>query len=762
MKRRTFLLSAGAASGALLVGCMSSAPASRLGSGKELPAGQGEVALNGWIKVQADGAVVLAMPRSEMGQGVHTALPMLVAEELDIPLDRISLVEAGHERLYGNVAMFVASLPIHPRELDAPEPSAGVRFTRWAVGHAAAQLGVNATGGSSSVADAWDTMRLAGATARAALVLAAAEAWGVSPESVVVAAGQASHASGRTAHFGELAARAAGKVPQAVQLKTASDWKLIGTRPQRRDVPAKVDGSAQFGMDVRLPDQCYAAIQFNPQRGGAAGAVRNEATLRARAGVLAVVTLPPLSGGTGGVAVVAASWWLAKEAAQLLDVQWATAEGPLPNTETITEQLRRRAQGDAGTTFHRRGDRPADVGATLVEAEYSAPYLAHATLEPMNATARYTAPDRLDMWLPTQVPGLARSAAARATGLDTDNITLTTTLLGGGFGRRLDVDVAAQVARIAQAVPGRPVQLVWTREQDFQHDFYRPAQAATLRAWVKDQRVLGLEVQSAGDAVTPRWLARTLPWLAGPVDLPDRSTAEGLFDLPYNMPYQRMRHDATHSGVPVGYWRSVGHSHNAFFVECFVDELAERLKLDPLALRLQLLADSPRHRAVLQRCAQEANWESPLSAGRARGVALHASFGSVVAQAVEVSLLDGRPKIHRVVCVIDCGQVVHPDIVAQQMEGAVVFGLTAALYGKVSVREGAIQLGNFPTQPLASLAEAPQVQTHIIKSTRPPSGVGEPGVPPLAPALANAIYALTGKRSRTLPLATATTQPPGR
>lgn len=758
MKRRAFLLSAGAASSAMLVGCLSSAPAARLGGGKELTVGPGEVALNGWIKVQPDGSVLLAMPRSEMGQGVHTALPMLVAEELDMPLDRITLVSAGPERLYGNVAMFVASLPIHPRELDAPEPSAGIRLTRWAVGQAAAQLGVNATGGSSSVADAWDTMRLAGATARAALVLAAAETWGVSPDSVVVAAGVLSHPSGRTAHFGELAARAAGKAPRDVKLMLSADWKLIGTSPARRDVPAKVDGSAQFGIDVRLPNQCYAAVQFNPQRGGAVAAVRNEAAIRARAGVLAVVTLPPLSGGTGGVAVVAASWWQAKEAAQQLDVQWATAEGALPNTEAIAEQLRQRARGDAGTTFHSRGDRPADANATVVESEYSAPYLAHATLEPMNATARYTAPDRLELWLPTQVPGLARSAAARATGLDADNITLSTTLLGGGFGRRLDVDVAAQAARIAQVVPGRPVQLVWTREQDFQHDFYRPAQAATLRAWVKDQRVVGLEVQSAGDAVTPRWLARTLPWLAGPVDLPDRSTAEGLFDLPYNMPYQRMRHDATQSGVPVGYWRSVGHSHNAFFTECFVDELAERLKSDPLELRLQLLADSPRHRAVLVRCAQEAGWQTPLPAGRARGLALHASFGSVVAQVVEVSLREGRPFVHRVVCAIDCGQVVHPDIVAQQMEGAVVFGLTAALYGKVVLQEGVVQLGNFPTQPLATLAEAPLVQTHIVASTRSPSGVGEPGVPPVAPALANALYALTGKRNKALPLSLLPTQ----
>lgn len=752
MKRRAFLLSAGAATGALLVGCVAADPASRLGTGKELPAGPGEVSLNGWIKVQADGGVVLAMPRSEMGQGVHTALPMLVAEELDLPLDRITLVPAAPERLYGNVAMFVASLPIHPRALEAAEPSAAVRLTRWVVGQAAAQLGVNASGGSSSVADAWETMRLAGATARAALVLAAAEAWGVSPDAVVVSAGRVSHASGRSAHFGELATRAVGKAPPNVQLKPAADRRLIGSSPPRRDVPAKVDGTATFGIDVRLPKQCYAAFQFNPQRGGAEGVLRNQAATMARPGVLAVVTLPPLAGGTGGVAVVATSWWLAKEAAQQLDVQWPPAPGELPSTEAIAERLRARAQGDAGTTFHSRGDRPTDATATLVESDYSSPYLAHATLEPMNATAHYTAPDRLALWLPIQVPGLARSAAARATGLDADNVTVHTTLLGGGFGRRLDVDVAAQAARIAQAVPGRPVQLIWTREQDFQHDFYRPAQAAKLRAWVKDQQVLGLEVQSAGDAVTPRWLSRTLPWLAGPVDLPDRSTAEGLFDLPYNMPYQRMRHDATQSGVPVGYWRSVGHSHNAFFSECFIDELAERLRTDPLALRRQLLADAPRHLAVLDRCAQEAGWQTPLPAGHARGIALHASFGSVVAQVVEVSLLQGRPKVHRVCCAIDCGQVVHPDIVKQQMEGSVIFALTAALYGQVAVRDGAVQLANFPTQRLATMTEAPRVETHIVRSTRAPSGVGEPGVPPLAPALANALFALTGQRARSLPL----------
>ncbi len=302
------------------------------------------------------------------------------------------------------------------------------------------------------------------------------------------------------------------------------------------------------------------------------------------------------------------------------------------------------------------------------------------------------------------------------------------------------------------------MQLLWSREEDTTHDFYRPAAAAALKA------VLGADGLRAVAARRQRRrrhhaaLDGAWPALAGRPHRPARQAprAEGLFDQPYNMPYQRMRHDATRSGVPVGYWRSVGHSHNAFFTESFIDELAERVKMDPLALRLQLLADSPRHRAVLQRCAQEAGWQTPLPAGRARGLALHASFGSVVAQVVEVSLRNGRPQVHRVVCVIDCGQVVHPGIVTQQMEGAIVFGLTAALYGKVGVQDGVVQLGNFPTQPLVPMAEAPQVQTHIMASGREPSGVGEPGVPPLAPALASALYALTSKRLRALPLLTPT------
>lgn len=757
MKRRAFLLTAGAAGSALLVGCVTSAPEGRLGSGKELAAGPGEVSLNGWVKVQGDGRVVLAMPRAEMGQGVHTALPMLVAEELGIALDQISLVPAAPERLYGNVAMFVASLPIHPRELEVGEPSAAIRLTRWVVGQGAAQLGVNATGGSSSVADAWETMRLAGATARVALVQAAAQAWGVDAASVSVAQGRLSHPSGKSAHFGEFAVRAAGQEPRDVALKARADWQLIGTSPPRRDVPSKVDGSAQFGLDVRQPNQVYAAMRFNPQRGGSVASVRNEAEVRALPGVLGVVTVPPLSGGTGGVAVIAANWWQAKEATQRLDIQWANPEGVLPSTEAIAQDLAQRAQGDGGWTFHRRGDRPADSSAKVLQASYSAPYLAHATLEPMNATAWFTAPDRLELWLPSQVPGLVRSAAARATGLGADRIVVHTTLLGGGFGRRLEVDVAAQAACIAQALPGRAVQLIWTREQDFQHDFYRPAQAAHLRAWVQGDQVAGLEIQSAGDAVTPRWLSRTLPWLAGPVDLPDRSTAEGLFDLPYNLPYQRMRHVATHSGVPVGYWRSVGHSHNAFFSESFIDEVAASLQQDPVALRLKWLADAPRHKAVLERCAKEASWGTLLPKGHARGVAMHASFGSVVAQVVEASLVNGVPKVHRVVCVIDCGQVVHPDVVKQQMEGAVLFALSAALYGHIQIKKGVTVPDNFSTQSLVPLSEAPLVQCHIMDSNGLPTGVGEPGVPPLAPALANALFTLTGARHRSLPLVAAAT-----
>jgi isoquinoline 1-oxidoreductase beta subunit len=348
---------------------------------------------------------------------------------------------------------------------------------------------------------------------------------------------------------------------------------------------------------------------------------------------------------------------------------------------------------------------------------------------------------------------MARDMAAKVAKVDKDNVTVHVTQLGGGFGRRLDVDFVGQAVQVAMACGGQPVQLSWSREEDMKHDFYRPMHLAKFQASLDGKGdVTSLRIKSAGDAITPRWMARAAPHLSGPIDMPDKTASEGLFDLPYGFASQHMSHVATKSGVPVGFWRSVGHSHNAFFSESFIDELAAATKQDPLAFRLKLLKDAPRYAAVLQLAADKAAWGTPLPAGRARGIALHKSFGSIVAQVAEVSLSNGQIRVHRVVCAIDCGTVVNPGTVAQQMESSVVYALSAALFGKIDIVGGVVQQSNFADAPMLTLGQTPVVETHIVPSTRHPAGVGEPAVPPLAPAVGNALFALTGKRQRALPL----------
>ena len=755
MKRRTWLLGT-AGVGALLVGWVALPQRSRLGLAAMMAAGEGDIALNGWIKILPDGSVVLAMPRSEMGQGVHTALPQLAAEELDVPLSRVRIEQAGWDSVYGNVAMLVGNLPFHPSE-EEREREGGfgrVKAGRWMVGKVARELGLNATGGSSSVADAWDVVRLAAATARASLVGAASLQWRLPADELQVKEGVVSHPSGRSIGYGELAREAAATPPGSVQLKERKDWRVIGRPAPRLDVPAKVDGTAKFGLDVRLPGMLFAALRLAPVLGGAPGRVDAQSVLSMN-GVRRVVTLPAYAGSTAGVAVVADSFWQARQALQALDVDWLPGPNAKLDSQAIADTLRQAVEAREGYRFYESGnvERPLPTGAHTIEAWYSAPHLAHATLEPMNATARVQ-DGRVEVWAPTQVPQMCRAAAARVAGVPEDKVDLHVTLLGGGFGRRLEVDYVAQAVRVAMDVPGVPVQLIWPREEDMRHDFYRPMHVARLRGVLAGNgEPLGLQIKSAGDAISPRWMERGLPALSGPVDVPVKTASEGLFDQPYGFADQRIEHVFTHTGVPVGFWRSVGHSHNAFFMESFVDELAAAAGQDAVAFRRSLLKQSPRHRAVLDLAVERSGWGlRPLPPGRARGVALHESFGSVVAQVVEVSLEKGQPRVHRVVCAIDCGTVVNPHIVAQQMEGAVVFGLTAALHGRIDIRGGAVQQGNFPDYQMLTLASAPLVETYIVASERAPSGVGEPGVPPIAPAVASALFGLTGRRHRSLPI----------
>ena len=757
MKRRSLLLSGLAGGGALLVGWSALPPRSRIGSPSVQPDTDGTVTLNGWVRIEPDGRVQLAMARSEMGQGVHTALAMLVADELDTPLDHVRLVQAPPQSLHGNVAMFVGALPFHPVDSEPGHETATVRAGQWMVSKLARELGVSVTGGSSSVADAWDVLRLAAATARAQLLGAASLQWKLPREELVVRNGIVSHTSGPHAHFGELARLAAATPPGEVHTKDPKDWKLIGTPAPRTDLAAKVDGSARFGLDTRQPGQLYAVIRHCPMLGGSPQRV-NVVPAMQLPGVQRVVRLGPYAGSTAAVAVVGRSTWHARRGAQALEIDWAPPPAGGADTKRIEAMLERTAREAAATgggfAFHSRGDVvQASAGAARrIEALYTAPYLAHAAMEPLNCTARVR-DGRVELWVPTQVPDMARAIAAEVAGVPLEAVTLHVSYLGGGFGRRLEVDVVAQAVRIALECSGLPVQLVWPREEDLAHDFYRPAGAALMQASLDAQgMVTGLGITAAGDAITPRWLERVLPALAGPVDTPDKSAAEGLYDLPYAIPHQRIAQVATHSGVPVGYWRSVGHSHHAFFSECFIDELAEAAGQDPVVFRLGLLGDMPRHAAVLKLAAAKAGWGRPLPVGQARGVALHESFGSIVAQVMEVSLADGRPRIHRVVCAADIGTVVNPGIVAQQMESAVIFGLSAALYGRIDIVGGAVRQRNFPDYKVLTLAECPRIETHLVPSTRSPGGMGEPGTPPAAPALANALYALTGKRQRALPL----------
>ncbi len=749
MKRRTLLLSALGASGALLVGWGVAPPRSRLGSADSMLPTQGQVGLNGWIKIGEDGSVALAMPRSEMGQGVHTALAMLAAEELDIPLDKVRLEQAGPDALYGNVAAVLAFLPFHPQQTEEGQRSATVKTAQWLTAKVGRELGLIMTGGSSSVADAWEPVRLAAASARSSLAQAAAAQWQVPVGELVFTQGKISHASGKEGHFGEFAAAAAKLNPGPVSPKARKDWKLIGSPAPRTDLWAKSSGSATFGLDVRLPNMVFAAVRLCPMIGGSVQSVDSAAAL-AMPGVLKVIPLKPSHGASSGLAVVGKTTWHASQGAQALQVQWAQRPQGALDTKQAAEQLQAQLAKEDGYTFHERGT-PAPSQDTL-SATYTAPYLGHMTMEPMNCTA-WMQDGKLSLWAPAQVPEAAREAAAKASGLPLAQVEIHITLLGGGFGRRLEVDYVVLAAQVAMALPGQPVQLTWSREEDSTHDFFRPMHVAQLQASHDGLgQVQSLQIKSAGDSISPRWMERALPAFAGPFDAPDKTDSEGLFDLPYGFAHQKMAHVATKVGIPVGFWRSVGHSHNAFFSESFIDELAAKAGTNPLAFRQQWLQDAPRHLAVLNLAAEKSQWGKTLPEGQAQGIALHESFGSIVAQVARVSLEGGTLRVHEVFCAIDCGTVVNPAIVAQQMEGSVVFALSAALWGEVDIVQGEVQQRNFHQHYVVGMAHAPHVQTYIVPSERTPAGVGEPGVPPLAPAVANAVFALNGKRLRSLPL----------
>ncbi len=649
-----------------------------------------DIAFNPWIRIAADGTVTLVAGQSEMGQGAATGLAMLVAEELELDLAQMRFAVAPAERAYFNPA-----------------------------------FGEQLTGGSTSIRGWWEPLRQAAAATRERLIAAAAAAWDVRRKDCRAERGTVVHIpTGRHLGYGDLAQRAAAlPAPRAVRLKPPRSFHLIGTPQPRLDMAAHVTGRAVFGSDVSLPDMLVATVARRPLF---AGKLRRVDAARARAvdGVREVVETET------GVAVIADSTWSALRGREALSVAWD--EGPQAGVDSA--QIRLRFQQAAA----RRGSIARDDGdaiealrsaARVIESVYETPYLAHATMEPMNCTARVGS-DGCDVWAPTQAQTEAQDAAARAAGLRRDQVRIHTACIGGGFGRRLDQDFVAEAVEIAKKV-GRPVKVLWSRDDDMRHDHYRPASHTHLRG--------GLD--KGGKAVA--WFQR----IVGP------SLALDGVDIPYAIANIREEHVEADPGVPTGPWRSVGASQNAFVIECFIDELAYAAAADPLAFRRKLLGKAPRHRAVLDLAAEKAGWGTSLSKGRHRGVAAYHSFGSYVAQVAEVSVSDaGAITVHRVVCAIDCGVAVNPDLVAAQMEGGIAFGLSAALKGEITLEQGQVAQANFRDYPILTIGEMPEVEVHIRAGRDEPGGVGEPGVPPIAPAVANALFAATGRRLRSLPL----------
>lgn len=756
MKRRHFVLGTLGVAGALGIGWSLLPPRQRLSTREPLPTAPGEAALTGWLRLGADGALQIVMARSEMGQGVHTGLAMLLADELDADWSRVRLAAAPIDPIYFNQAVVADGLPFHPDSDSAIKRSAA-RLTAMAM----REIGLMVTGGSSSLKDLWLPMREAGAAARAMLMAAAAQRFGVPVGELTTAAGVVRHpASGRRVTYDELAASAGQlPLPGAITLKTPAQWTLIGKPLPRLEAAAKGLGTAGFGIDVLQPGQLYASVAMCPTLGGAVQQV-DSAAARALPGVKQVVMFDGYAGGTAGVAVVADTPWHATQGLKQTQIQWDEAASPAAgfNSAAFIDGLAKTLDGDDGFAYFKTGDVDTALkgAAKTISAEYRAPFLAHATMEPQTCTAQVK-DGHATVWAPTQIPDAARRAVARALGFGQDQVTVHVTLLGGGFGRRLDMDFIAQAAVIAhKGGNGAPVQTIWSREEDMRHDFYRPAAVSRFSAGLDAQgRVVAWKNASAGPSPTQASLQRLfgLPKVG-----PDKTSSEGAFDQPYAFPAARVGHVIVDSPVPVGFWRSVGHSHHAFFKESFVDEAAHAAGQDPVAFRAALLAQHPRALAVLQAAAKLAGWGQPVPAApdgakAARGIALHRSFGSIVAQVAEVSLsADKAIRVHRVFCAIDCGTAVNPNLVRQQMESGIVFGLSAALYGGIEIENGRVKQGNFHDQPALRIHECPAIQTEIIASAEPPEGVGEPGTPPIAPAVANAIFALISQRLRTLPL----------
>ena len=686
-------------------------------SGCDRPSGGGaprdikSVATNAWLRIGTDDSIIFLCDRSEMGQGVYTSLAMLIAEELGVNLGRIRVEFAPPGAIYTN-----------------------------------SLIGAQVTGGSTSIRDAWEKLRKAGAQAREMLVAAACKEWGIANTGARVEDGVIISNHGKRLSFGAVAEAAAQlPVPAEPKLKARGEFRLIGRERLRLDGPAKVDGSAIYGIDVRLPDMRYAALAQSPTLGGSVKSVDDTAA-KAMPGVETVLTT------ASGVVVVAASWWQARKARDALRIVWNAGPNAVLNDAAIVRGLKQ-AANRAGLVARQQGDADAalaaaaQAGGRVVRAEYTLPMLAHATLEPQNCTASVTA-DGCDLYVPTQVQGIAQAAAAAAAGLKPEQVRVHTTFLGGGFGRRLEVDFIPAAVEAAKAV-GKPVKLVWTREDDMTHDAYRPpAFDQTAAAFDKDGNLIAWKLRLVGPSITARVFPSALP----DAKAVDPFAVEAAANYPYDVPNVRVDYVRHEIGVNVGYWRSVSHALNCFVAESFMDELAASARKSPGEFRLGLLQKQPRYAAVLKSVMRSAKFGVPAKPGRFHGLALMEGYGTYMAQVAEISLDQGRLKVHQVWCTLDCGAVVNPLNVVAQVEGSVLFGLSAALWGEINLQQGQVQQRNFDTYRILRSNEIPRIDVDILNSSEAPGGIGEPATALIAPAVCNAIYAASGKRLRSLPL----------
>ena len=749
LKRRHVILVTAAAVGGLMIGWSAAPQRRRLTTGKPLAVSDGQVALNGWVKVSSDGTVTVMMSQAEMGQGSHTGLAMLLADELDADWERVKIEQSTLDAIYNNQAALIESLPFQPDDHGIAK-----RVTRHLLGKLLREVsGLSGTGGSSSLTDQWLPMREAGASARAMLISAAAIRWRVPVADCRAENGHVLHRSGKSSTFGDLAAEAARlPLPKTVTLKTPQQFKLIGRPIRRIDNAGKLDGSAVYAIDVLPPGLLYASIAMCPTLGGKALHV-DGAAAQALPGVRKVIALAPvaassiMSGTTsGGVALIADTPYQAMRALGRVSIEWDHGAAAGLSSPSIRAELVHALDTQEGKVHFARGDAAAALryAPKVVKAEYEVPFLAHATMEPMNCTVQFK-DGAATVWAPTQAAGFANAAVAKALGIAASKVEVRVPYLGGGFGRRYLTDFIVQTALLARETAGAPVQLLWPREQDIAHDFYRPTYMARCTAGLGEN----------GELLA--WMSTSAGSSMGAPSLLDTST-DGASNTAYAFANARIAHITVESAVPTGIWRSVAHSQNAFFTESFVDECAAAAGQDPVAFRAQLLSADERHLRVLHRAAELANWQqapepAPDGAKRARGIAIHRSFGSVVAQVAEVSLTESRQiRVHRVVCVIDCGTPVNPNLIRQQMEGAIVFGLSAALHGEITIERGQVQQSNFHDYAPLRFNECPAIEVEILASGDSPGGVGEPGTPPIAPAVANALYALNGMRLRRLPL----------